>query len=261
MLIYGSRMYGVKNKAIAHGSCEHCGEYVRHKSYEGRKWGHIYFIPLIPMGKAVRVLKECPRCNRGQHVDVEQLPAIREAMKESLALCMQAAAAGQHSFNDGEEDIDNGPFLANATRTLHAVGFGDEIPEMLRLLESVNARYELAVATAHYQELQGKLNQAIESIQGAIECEAGEIYPVYYLATLYQLNGNAEATLEQLEKCNQLLGGNDPGIMLEMCGPLEAVGRYDELVALMEKCISMEPSLEQDKKFMKHLKKMRKKAG
>ncbi len=59
MIIFGSKMYGVRNVVRGFDECEHCECYAQHKSYSGRKWGHVYFIPLFPMGGRVRVLREC----------------------------------------------------------------------------------------------------------------------------------------------------------------------------------------------------------
>jgi len=50
MIIFGSRMYGKRNVAAGWGRCEACGHYGQLSNYNARKWGHIYYIPLIPSG-------------------------------------------------------------------------------------------------------------------------------------------------------------------------------------------------------------------
>ncbi len=260
MIIYGSRMYGVKNKVYGHGTCDHCGEYVKHKSYDGRKWGHLYFIPIIPEGKPVRVLKECPKCDRGAHIKQDEIPSIRESLKETLQKCIQASATGAHKFEDEGEEVSTAALLASATTMLHAIGFGEEIPEMIRLLESVNAHYEKHCAEAQFKEIKGDPSGAAQSFEEAARLEPGEAYPIYCSAHLHLIGGNAEAALDCFQQCNKILN-NDIGIMLEMAGPLEALKRYDELVDLLDQCIAIAPELNSDKKFMKHHKKMSKKAG
>jgi len=65
MIVFGSRMYFKKNVVKSFEECEHCGVYGKMISYKARKFGHIYFIPLIPMGKSSQVLRECKKCKRG----------------------------------------------------------------------------------------------------------------------------------------------------------------------------------------------------
>jgi hypothetical protein len=77
---------------------------------------------------------------------------------------------------------------------------------------------------------------------------------------LYLRLGEPSHSLHYYTQANNLLGG-DLEIMLEMTAPLEQLERYREVCQLIEKCIEMAPELQQDKKFMKQLTKLEKKAA
>ena len=76
MLIYGSRMYFKKNTVKTTGECEHCGTYGNLTSYQAKKFGHLYFIPILPMGPHSQVLRECPQCRIGTHLSMTDLEPI-----------------------------------------------------------------------------------------------------------------------------------------------------------------------------------------
>lgn len=262
MIIYGSKMYGVKNVVYTHGVCDHCGHYVKQKSYDGRKFGHLYFIPLIPEGGRVRVLKECPKCNMGQHVPVDTVPGLYGEVERLLGVCFEAAAAGEHTFTDPKdnEQVDTGPFLAQAVEVLTITGHAADVPGIIKLLEDDGAAYEAAVAAGAYDDIQGRQEQAAAATQRAAEIAPDLPYPPAVLAEHARRRGDAQAWLDHLRHAHDLVGGQDVGLMLQMIDPLEALQRFDELVAVMEECVRLVPELGRDKKFMKLHKKYGKKA-
>ena len=72
LIIYGSKIYGKRDEITGWGRCEECGVYGRHSSYNGRKFGHIYYIPLIPSGPHLRVMFYWGR------LDSSSIPASRQ---------------------------------------------------------------------------------------------------------------------------------------------------------------------------------------
>ncbi len=263
MIIYGSRMLGIRNIVHAHGVCEHCGRWVRHKSYDGRKWGHIYFIPLFPCSGHVRVLRECPTCKMGAHLPLDKAAGLYHEMEALIQPCVEAAGQGQHTFptTAGPEPNPTGPFLSTAIEMLHVTGHGEDIPGILDLLANDGATYEHAVAASAYEDLQGHADRALALMREAAAALPDNPYPQIMLAGFAARAGNAEAQLDHLRRANESAGGQDVGIMLEMAGPLEALGRYDELTALLEECIRLVPALGEDKKLVKLQKKFAKKAA
>ena len=72
LLIFGLRVYF---RTIGQGMfhCQRCGGDRRYRERTGRRWFHLFFIPLIPLvsvGEHVR----CGTCRTTYHVDVLAMP-------------------------------------------------------------------------------------------------------------------------------------------------------------------------------------------
>ncbi len=63
MIIYGIRFGRKNNVSFENGVCQQCGAPGQLKSYDATKFFHIYWIPLIPLGKK-KILQECGSCKR-----------------------------------------------------------------------------------------------------------------------------------------------------------------------------------------------------
>ena len=87
-------MYGKKNVVRGWGQCESCGKYGMNTSYNGRKWGHLYFIPLIPSGPHMRVIKECTKCSNGLQFPETDVPNILNNLRQTSDDAMAATYFG-----------------------------------------------------------------------------------------------------------------------------------------------------------------------
>lgn len=263
MIIYGSRMYGVKNVVYSHGVCNHCGNFGKHRSYNGRKWGHIYFIPLFPLGDHARVLKECGRCKMGQQLPAAEADRLYKEIEVLIEPCVIAACQGEHTFTppNADEPADTASFLTSAIEMLYVTGHGPDIPGILQMLRDDGADYEYAIALSTHLDLQGQGKSAQEKMQEAADALPDAPYPQTVLAAFAARIGQPEAQLEHLKIANDLADGDNVPIMLTMAGPLEALQRYGELSELLDRCIALVPELGQDKKFTKLQKKYAKKAS
>ncbi len=90
IIIYGSRIYGKRDEITGWGRCEECGVYGPHSSYNGRKWGHVYYIPLIPSGPHLRVIKECGNCKTGMHIPEMDVPEMVQEIRLSADAALAA---------------------------------------------------------------------------------------------------------------------------------------------------------------------------
>jgi len=261
MIIYGSKMYGVKNTVHSFGLCGHCGKYAKQKSYDGRKWGHLYFIPLIPEGGHVRVLKECSGCQNGQHVPRELAQKVYNDIEQTLPSLLEATAQGQRSFIDPRDNAETNTaaFCAGVIDILITTGHGQDVQGILDLLTESGTHYEPCIGRAIQAELQGQLDQAAAEMEKAQAAAPDQPYTYIKLAEYHGLKGQHEAQLEQLQQACALTE-DDVAIMLDMAAPLEALERYPQLVELLDACIAKAPQLAQDKNFMKLYKKYAKKA-
>ncbi len=261
MIIYGSRMYGKKNLVQGFGECPHCGKYGKHRSYDGRKFGHVYFIPLFPLGKPARVMKECPHCNMGSHVPQTQVGVLYQRVEALMQPCVLAASEGRRMFiapDDGGQQY-NAPFLVEAVDLLYCAGFEQEIPELVGLLDNEPARYEHSIVKGTYAQLRGDASAAFEAYRLANEAEPGEVLP-YVLMSEHQMRvGQPGPALALIERACEL-EPDDVQLLLAQAAPLEALGRFQDLAAVIDRAIDLAPQLGQDKNFMKLRKKFVKKA-
>ena len=261
MIIYGSKMYGIKNVVKGTGACPHCGVYGKHKSYDGRKWGHLYFIPLIPSGGHVRVMKECASCSMGNHLPQTQVGKLYADIERLMESCILAASEGSHLFNDDQgNETYTGPFLLDAIDLMYTAGYHSEIPDLINLLDNDVSRYEYAIASGAYDEIRGNTGGALSHYQAAKEAAPDQSLPYILLAEFKARSGHSEEQLDLLDKAIEL-EPQAPQLLLSKLGPLEQLGRYQDILAVMAKAESMIPGLADDKQYKKQKKKFEKKAA
>lgn len=93
VLVWGTRTYGQDDGFSRYDYCEHCGEHGRLKTYSTAKFGHLYFIPIVPLGKK-RVFDACPRCemhkeaplatfNKGKEADLAKVFEVLEGQRQA----------------------------------------------------------------------------------------------------------------------------------------------------------------------------------
>ena len=261
MIIYGSKMYGVKNVVKGIGSCPHCGAYGQHKSYDGRKWGHLYFIPLIPAGGPMRVMKECAGCSMGSHLPQAKVGELYANIEKMMQACVLAASEGARSFDDDEgNETHTGPFLLDAIDLMYTAGYRSEIPELINLLDSDISRFEYGIASGAYQEIQGNADGALAGFQAANHADPDQPLPYLLLADFNARAGRSEEQLDMLDKAIALEPDN-PQLLLVKLDPLEKLGRYQDMLSVMDQAEQMIPGLDRDKKYKKQRKKIEKKAA
>ncbi|MCG3138201.1 MAG: hypothetical protein HJJLKODD_02062 [Phycisphaerae bacterium] len=261
MIVYGSRMYGVRNVVLSHGECEKCGHYGELKSYDGRRWGHIYFIPLIPEGKPVRILKECKKCNSASSIPLADLDKVLTATRESVEHCLQAVEAGKNHFQlPGQaEKLPTGHFLRSHVESLFILSAAADIEVLYQRLEAAGAGHELLMAQSMHCELCGELNDSATFLEQAVDESDDPAVTLYLLARIYQSAGRHAEVVSTCEKCLNL-AGDDLSVYLLMADSLDALQDYPRQNEILQKCVQLAPDLQTNKKFMKLVNKSRKKA-
>lgn len=259
MIIYGSRMYGKKNQTRSHGRCTYCGRVGLQHSYDGRKWGHLYFIPLIPVGGKVRVLRECASCSTGAHVPVEQVPAIVESVKKGLEeVTITLGAGDRHVTMDGRP-VPVAAVIAANLSDLHCLCGEPEVRQFLDNLRFVQAGQELRLAEALAAELDAREREA-DACFDALARASDDPLILYYSAQYLSRRaraGEAAAIAERVE-----LGMPDNlDVKQLLVESYTALGAWEKLVGVYERSFEVEPSLKTNKAIVKLYKKACKKAG
>ena len=89
LIIFGLRIYF---RTVGQGTfhCQRCGGDRQYRLRSGRKWIHLFFIPLIPLGQ-VGEFVQCDRCGTRYSTEVLALPTMSQ-MQAALPAGMRAAA-------------------------------------------------------------------------------------------------------------------------------------------------------------------------
>lgn len=260
MIIYGSRMYGKRNEVITHGYCRACDKTVKHKSYNGRKFGHVYFIPLFPCGKPSRVVQECGGCGMGSHIPEAEVPGICQGLAEDLHRCVEASGRGEHRIKNADgEEFDTGPVLASTVEMLTVLdNYG---PVSAAIKDLGEDSYERHVAEAVHEELGGQVQRAFECAKSAARANPDAVWPIVKLAEYSGRLNRHDDHLKLLDRATKMVGPEESlGLKIEKLTPLESLKEFGQMLDVMDECMRDSPELAQDKAFAKERKKVEKKA-
>ncbi len=259
MIIYGSRMYGKKNQVRSHGTCPHCRKVAPQESYDARKWGHLYFIPIVPMGGHVRVVRECSSCHMGSHIERDKLPDIVASLQKLLDQAVVAVGANEAEMDVGGHRAPVATVInANLSDAYCLIG-EKEVRQLLDNLRAVNAGEELALAEARVAEISGRTKEA--DARFADLARGGQLSVTLYQAARYMRDRGripeATAIAERLE--TGLPTDLDLKQLLIDC--YTAAADWTKLATTYESCFLIAPAIKADKAILKTYQKACKKAG
>jgi hypothetical protein len=259
MIIYGSRMYGRKNKIRSHGRCEHCGKVGTQNSYDGRKWGHLYFIPLIPDGGRVRVLRECTSCQKGFHIPLETLPGIVESIQKTLIDVVVAIGAKEKEMTVNGHTLPVVSVLGANINDAYCLGGEREVRLLLENLRSIKANEELLLAEAKAAEVRGDLKNADAKFG---ELAARSTHPVILFQAARFLRDQARVpeSIALGERVETMLPA-DLDVKQLLIDGYTSQKEWTKLALTYENCFLLAPDLKQQKPLMKAYQKACKKAG
>jgi hypothetical protein len=262
MLIYGSRMYFKKNTVKTTGECEHCGTYGNLTSYQAKKFGHLYFIPILPMGPHSQVLRECPQCRIGTHLSMTDLEPIVASLADQFKSWIIAIQDGQTELVlEGETEPTNiGHLIAGILDDLYCLKEIESIESISTILSSSNLRYENDVVSGCWHEIQGDLPQAKMNFQSAHQSRPEEALPLFRMGSIAAKTGNvqeAEAAFENYSK----LFPEDITPYIELAGLYDDQKNFAGIVRVYDMIYTLNPDVIPDKGMKKIYKKACKKSG
>lgn len=262
MIIYGSRIYGKKNVVTGWGHCDQCGTYGPQTSYNGRKWGHIYFIPLIPSGPNLRITNECAKCRHGMHIPEAEVPEFTLGLRESANAALAALAAGRTEFITGDSTESQNCLgaLYGPTGLLLSLGEVELVDSILRSLEENGRGYERQLVIGRIREFKGNPEGAAEAYETAAQLEEDGGLPVALAGEMWFLADNLERALEAYRRASAL-NPNDLDAMQGLIDVYTAQGDHWNVSEMYERAFSIVPDLRNQKKVMKAYKKSCKNAN
>jgi len=260
MIVFGTRMYGKKNRVTGWGTCDHCGKYGKLSAYNGRKWGHLYFIPIIPEGPRVRVVKECAKCSHGIHLPEKEVPAILHDMRQAAEKALSALIAGEEEFEDDGARKPCVAFLASSVEMFYFLGAKGQVEKTLNALQqnSLNLAYHLV--RGELLEISGQTDEAAASYMHAAKCDPDDAAPLTALGSLYIDQKKYREAQVLYERALQLSPEELP-IRLVLLSVYDETKEHTKLAETYERCFELVPEMANDKKTRKAYQKACKKAG
>ena len=262
MLIYGSRMYFKKNLVRSFGECEHCGRYGKRVSYRARKFGHIYFIPLIPLGSHSQVLRECKSCSMGSHIPTGQLEPMIDSLSDQFKSWIMELTDGKTEIElePDQPPTNIGLLITGILDDLYCLNEIENVDSITNLLDANNLPYERDLVMGRWFEIQGDLDQARLAFQAAVKTRPNDGAAVFQLGLIEILRGDTPAAEEAFNRYLQIYP-NDHSPHLELLGLYESQKDYAKLVPCLDILFQCIPQLLEQKKLKKLYKKSLKKSG
>ncbi len=260
MIIYGSRMYGRGKAVKTFGLCDNCGKYCRNISYNSRKWGHIYFIPLIPQGVRMRVLKQCTKCSQGIHLPLEHVPAQLEELQGRIRDGLMALLAGQQEVVVDGVERSAEAMLAGTVEMLHCLGASDQVALLLASLKSKALTHAHDLVEGESLEVLGKLAEAELAYRRAAESRPEDGYGWICLGMVRRKKNDMAGAKESLERALPI-ARNQLSVRQLLLSVYEGLKDYPRLAETYEACFQANPGLWANKQVLKAYKSACKKGG
>lgn len=260
MIIYGSRMYGRKDPVKGWGFCDSCGRYSQHTSYGGSKWGHIYFIPLIPMGARVRVTKQCGSCSNGMHIPEKSVPSVLDDLRRVSGAALAALSVGQKEFDNNGTATSCIGCLVGSVELLYCLCAQDHVEFILSSLQECGLTYEHCLVEGESLEFHSRLEEAAALYWQAAECEPAEAFPLMSLGLVHLKQNDYEGARSIYESALEL-SEDKPPVLEVLLTVYENLKDHARVAETYEQCLAIMPELAQDKKVIKAYRSACKKAG
>jgi tetratricopeptide (TPR) repeat protein len=262
MLIYGSQMYFKKNVVKSNGECEYCGAYGKLKSYQARKFGHLYFIPVLPQGPRSQVLRECKRCSMGTHIPLNDLEPMADALSDQFKSWIVAIQDGQTEVvpNGGTEPVNVGVLIAGILEELYCLKEIESVESISSILAASNMGYENEIVQGRWHEIQGDLEKAKMSFQAAHRSRPREPMPLFQMGSLAAKSGNVQEAESAFQSYSKLMP-EDISPYIELSGVYEKTKNFAGIVRAYDMIYTLNPDVIPDAGMKKIYKKACKKSG
>ena len=262
MIVYGSKMYFKSTVVKAFGNCEYCGEYGQQTSYQGRKFGHLYFIPLIPLGAKSQVLNECPNCDMGAHVPLEELEprvaALRDQFKEWVVDIQDGKT--EITPEGSEEPVNAGILIAGVLKDLYCLNELEGVESISEILMASNLEFENNIVLGRWNEMQGDLATASQKYQAAHAIRPDDPLALFQWGAAEVKQGNAAGAEAAFQKYLAICP-NDISAYIELATLYETQNDYANIIKSYDQLYKLNPALLGQKPMAKVYKKACKKSG
>jgi tetratricopeptide (TPR) repeat protein len=240
-IIYGSRFYSRKNVKTRTGVCRHCGRTNKLQSFEGYRFGHLYFIPIIPLGRE-QAIEMCSSCERYLSVPVDKWKRAAEA----------SISEATSAYN-ADRTVENGIGLFSA---FDLYGTEEQTSGFLKELTQRHDEPPVLSLAAVWHGGRGNTELAQKLAESALQKGSEEdaprrilMYAAIKRGDLSQALGHALALKEDGFDVNTLTG---------LASGLRKAGRTREAYQVIQKVIALNPKATSFYPFRKEAKTLEK---
>lgn len=244
---FGTWNYGRANTISIAAFCEHCGAFGNLSSYDTRTFVTALFVPIIPLAKR-RILNHCPACDKWTEMRLGPWAALCADVHAKAQDVMQNTLADPDAAIDALQGVmaiqDRPTFDHIAARIAQAHGGN------ARVLRELGAGYVGFGVT----DTAEKCYRASLKAEDSVEAHEGLAY-----ACLLQ-----NRATEAAPHLRHLLTQSDPQkafLLALLAQGLQAEGKHDEAIAVIETAMARNLALQQDKAWKKLLKTAQKHRG
>jgi tetratricopeptide (TPR) repeat protein len=247
LIVFGTTTVGKRDRIRVRTTCPHCGTVgALLQSYTTMECAHVYWIPLIPLGRR-RLVMECPACKRGYKFNLRSAPhcnAIETTRQKAAELARQA----------------DPQVMGQIAMLTHLCDFEGAEAAIAQLQGAAPPALH-SHAAAWYWELRGDADKADEHYRRAVEADdTGEVWFEYgeFLLACSQ----DEQALEALRRAREM----NPA--LDYLAPIHVAAlarkqkkNFSAMLLLMDELVRLNPALMQDRRFAKQMATAQKKCG
>ncbi len=262
-IIWGSSYYFTTNQVRGFGECPSCRHFAYHKSYDGRKYGHLYFIPLFPVTPLQRVLHECSACQAGAVIEQAHLPGLIEGLEASIEALLGLLDAGQAETPTDSSEESSAPIdsdLLGMIDYLLVLGRRETVERTIERLRRAGHAYPAALAQARLLHFDGPHPPVETAYLEALDLAPEPGLAMNLLGRYYVSAGRHADAI----KTYQAIEASDPNEMMATFRLIDLhVHRkeWSNAVDAYERAIDKHPDSLQSKDFVRGYHKACKKSG
>jgi tetratricopeptide (TPR) repeat protein len=221
----------------------------------------------------------CPSCKQLTQFDTTDFESATQSSIESLADTVAALLDGDSTRSVDLDEEGNlcvdGAVPAHTIESscleevqshfafLHAAGEDELIRQVVQRFEKPEYEYVFAVCNALAQGYQGKIDDSIAAWRRALAKVPDSEFATRRLAAALAMRKQYSESVEVYRKLMDMIDNRDAQFeILQYINELQLFGKlFADAVASYEQMIEFQPSLAENKAFMKQVDKARKKAG
>jgi tetratricopeptide (TPR) repeat protein len=225
---------------------------------------HLYYLPVIPLGRRQRTHKYCSKCNMTQQIDTDAFDALIHELKENAANAVLAIQEGEETVElEGAPPTDALEMLEGAIDWFYSSNDHDFNQGILDQLNHPKCRYAEAMLRAYSNTMAGKLDHAIDDYAAAIQASPKRHVPYVRQANLMIENRKVDQAIAVYQAGAKLAEGlpDELAIHIFLAHHLMNRKRFDEAHKVHCRIVELHPPMMNDRQFAKGFAKAKKKSG